>query len=440
MSSQLLVQRKRWGFVVNNYNPSTNFRLILANDQFQVDRVVYGFERSNTGTPHLQGYLELKRTQRLSHVKKIFPTAHWYGADGNALQNYSYCTKGGKFDVIGDFSKELAEIGCKPNIKGLSVVTILKGLLDDRTRTQTKLTKEYSEKHHYFDKMATIIACLQQDNELFLEWRSEKLRPWQYECLRLLMAQGKRKILWVVDHDGDSGKSFLSNYLSILYNFQQLDGVISSRDLCYILKKQVNGFCFDLTRANVNNFDYNTLEAVKNGYLMSGKYAGKTKRFKVKPVVVFANCHPVSSALSKDRWTILTYSKGILRNTSKSAVVSPSTEYPFHPPEPVPDLSEDFDFREYFNIHHSTPPTSSLPVVSSHRIHTSQIAGPANVQTIRIREQEEASFTTLDSSVNSPPQHLQEIAHRPPGCPHTAIREFNLIETNNSVSRIFKVS
>ena len=80
---------------------------------------------------------------------------------------------------------------------------------------------------------------------------------------------------------------------------------------------------------------------------MTGKYAGRCRRFPVVPVVVFANFHPDYSALSKDRWQVLTLGNEPLSNLSVETKVSSSHDYSFVSPISLPDLSEDFDLREY---------------------------------------------------------------------------------------------
>ena len=70
-----------------------------------VKHIVYQLERGDQGTPHLQGYIQLSRTQRMSWLKKVtsktadgevfnvFDRAHLIVAKGNADQNKAYCTK-----------------------------------------------------------------------------------------------------------------------------------------------------------------------------------------------------------------------------------------------------------------------------------------------------------------------------------------------------------
>ena len=103
------IQRHRWTFTLNNYDGNVNYKNYMCKSQFKVSRAVWGQEIGVNGIPHLQGYLELQRSLRLHHVKKIFLTGHWEGATENSLVNYRYCTKDGDFEVIGDFWQRVVE-------------------------------------------------------------------------------------------------------------------------------------------------------------------------------------------------------------------------------------------------------------------------------------------------------------------------------------------
>ena len=413
MSGEIPMQRQRWGFTFNNYPSSLNIRSHLSIDNFFIKRAVWGFEIGASGTPHLQGYLELKRSLRLSHVKKIFPSAYWFAANGNSFQNFRYCTKSGNFDLIGDFTKE--QLGAEQKMP-LTISLTLKGLLSPVTCSQTKLSKEYADRHHYFDKMVVMIQTLEIENRMFKVWKSKKLFAWQFEILRQLMVQDNRQILWVVDDHGNSGKTFLANYLNILYNFQLLDGTVSARDLCFLIKKKVNGFCFDVARSSIGNFNYSSLESIKNGYLVSGKYAGKIKRFDILPVVVLSNFHPNYAALSMDRWNVQVFGQGSLSNISKVAIVSPAAEFPFHPPDPLPNLSEDFECRKFIEnklgIHTPIEPETHIT------IHTSQVAGPSDAPLRSSPRTSDAAGSQTGSSLRGNTDFQQEQTFRPGGCPH----------------------
>lgn len=55
--------------------------------------MVVGFEVGESGTPHLQGYVEFKNQCKLSTLKRWLPSAHFEVAKGTAEDNLKYCTK-----------------------------------------------------------------------------------------------------------------------------------------------------------------------------------------------------------------------------------------------------------------------------------------------------------------------------------------------------------
>ena len=306
-----------------------------------------GYEVGETGTRHLQGYVEFTRSCRLCNVRTILRDAFWQGANGSSLQNFKYCTISKNYETIGDFSKEIVYCAVNQPVPPISIPLIIKGLMNSKTAGQTKLSKEYAEKHNFFDKVTENLKALKDHHELFAKWKKVLLYPWQFQCLCKVMDQGPREVLWVVGREGDDGKTFLSNVLNILYNFILLDGTISTRDLAQLIKGNVNGFCFDISRAAINSFDYSTLEAVKNGYIVSGKYGGRIQRFKDAPVLVFSNSFPNSTLLSADRWNMVVLGEGEFKDISKIPIVSPSPRFPFIEPPDFPDFSENFDFHRY---------------------------------------------------------------------------------------------
>lgn len=165
------------------------------------------------------------------------------------------------------------------------------------------------------------------------------------------MTQTERQVLWVVDNEGNAGKSFLANYLNVLYNYLLLDGTMNVRDLAMLFHTKYDGVCLDVPRASLNTFNYEALETFKNGYMSSGKYSGRILRFDPLPVIVLANDHPNYQMLSADRWVVLSVGVGVLENQSRVAIVDPSMEYPYVPPVEPPVLSEDFNLRKFVSDH-----------------------------------------------------------------------------------------
>jgi len=92
-------QRHRsWCFTANNYTQT----LLDSLSNIPVRYLVYGKEvGSETGTPHLQGYIVFQSGRTLSAVRRSLPGCHLSVARGTPSQNYDYCTKDGDFTEFG---------------------------------------------------------------------------------------------------------------------------------------------------------------------------------------------------------------------------------------------------------------------------------------------------------------------------------------------------
>lgn len=80
---------RRWCFTLNNYTPEE----VVAINAMDCKYMVYGRELSESGTPHLQGYVVFNTQKRLAAMKKLNARCHWEVANGTTEQNYQYCTK-----------------------------------------------------------------------------------------------------------------------------------------------------------------------------------------------------------------------------------------------------------------------------------------------------------------------------------------------------------
>lgn len=176
-------QTSRYIFTVNNYNREFNYKQHLSSIH-EIKRVVFGYEIApTTGTPHLQGYLEFNRSYRLSMCKRVLPNARWDKAIGCSLTNYRYCIKGGHFESIGDWSREVNGLtaGRDGRTRPLSTPMIIASLLNDKTAPQVKVSREYSEKYVFYDRVANFVAKLNFKKTNFARWEQYNLYPWQYE-------------------------------------------------------------------------------------------------------------------------------------------------------------------------------------------------------------------------------------------------------------------
>jgi Putative viral replication protein./RNA helicase. len=81
---------RNWCFTLNNWNTGD----ITIVENVECEYVIVGRETAETGTHHLQGYIEFDRPRRLGYVRKIFSErAHWEPRRGTAKQASDYCRK-----------------------------------------------------------------------------------------------------------------------------------------------------------------------------------------------------------------------------------------------------------------------------------------------------------------------------------------------------------
>ena len=86
-------------FTLNNYTDEEFTQLLKVLDGM---KFIIGKEVGESGTPHLQGYVEFGRQLSFKQVKEMIgERAHIERARGNRKQNVAYCEKEG--DVVSTF-------------------------------------------------------------------------------------------------------------------------------------------------------------------------------------------------------------------------------------------------------------------------------------------------------------------------------------------------
>lgn len=261
-----------WCFTLNNYTSEME-----TNIQDTINKYCkigfYNKEVGESGTPHLQGYIEFKIKDRpLS--KFINKKIHWTKAKGNQDQNFKYCSKDCANDI--EMSFEMGVI----RKKKLKTISVLK---DWQKQCVDYIDKEHSE-------------------------------------------EDDRTINWIIDDDGCSGKTALCKYL---YKHEKQLLIITGggyKDIACCLKIASENKEFDINDRTTILFNiprdsddqgmisYKALESLKDGLITSTKYESSTMCFNSPVVWVFSNNEPDISKLSKDRWRIFNLKDGLLWN------------------------------------------------------------------------------------------------------------------------------
>ena len=151
---------------------------------------------------------------------------------------------------------------------------------------------------------------------LFLEQPTviKTLRSWQEKVLNELMVEpNDRTINWIVDIEGNGGKTAFAKYC--LYHKLAMyltSGKANDIKNLVLNLKESRDFIIDLSRSVEEHVSYTVLEELKNGVIVSGKYEGGIKMISTPHVYVFANFEPCRSKLSLDRWHVRFLHKGEL--------------------------------------------------------------------------------------------------------------------------------
>lgn len=237
---------KYWSFTWNNFGDVAPLKRKLEEVCVWA---VFQEETGESGTKHLQGTLSLRvkgRPKEIFGIKEI----HWEKTR-HVNESAEYCTK-------------------------------------DETRTGERWS---------FGPVPS---------KKLLKYRKDGWYQWQQEVLDLLKEDpDDRKVIWVFDPEGCSGKSTLCRYLVIERNALVVSGTAS--DIFYAISTATNTeiVIFDVPRSSFGHISYKAIECIKNGLFFSGKYESKMHVFNPPHLVVMANEMPEEGQLTSDRYHII---------------------------------------------------------------------------------------------------------------------------------------
>jgi len=245
--------RKNWRFTLNNY---TEDEIVSLVQWFKEMNAKYFFGKEigeEKETPHLQGYAQFPKKYRRTALSKHNQRISWRTADASKKSNITYCSK--------ESEEAYSEIF-----------------------TNMRLPKK--QNFPVFNK------------------------PWQLEILQIISTDpDDRTIHWYWEDIGGIGKTTFCKYLDIHHNATCVPS--KTNDAFHMIAKEVEAenlidlVIFDIPRHAADSINYGAIEAIKNGFLVSGKYEGLKCNFKSPHVIVFANQPPNERKMSADRWRII---------------------------------------------------------------------------------------------------------------------------------------
>lgn len=286
---------KQWCFTLNNYTPA-DLDNLSSPPQEEVAYLIYGKEVGASGTPHLQGTVCFQSRKRLRQVIQIIGQAHC-SITRNLLQSIEYCKKEGDFFEFGNIPNQ--ESGKRTDIEAFKE-TVKKGVT---------CLKELRDRHSEIcAKYPRFVVEFVTDWKEKIPVEPHPLRPWQAELYgKLILPPIEREIMFIVDLEGNQGKSWFCRYYCDLHENAQIILPGKKADMAMILREDCKVFFFDCPRSKQGEFiQYDLLEEVKNGFVFSGKYQSVIKKFKTPHVVVCMNEQPDMTKLSSDRYNIKT--------------------------------------------------------------------------------------------------------------------------------------
>lgn len=128
-------QGKYWCFTLNNYTDEEEKAIeALVGGPEGLSYVIYGKEVGDSGTPHLQGYIEFNKRIGVGKVRKLFPRAHIELRIKSQEQASSYCKKDGNFTELG--SKAESKQGLRTDL-----INLVEGFSRGGTLKEVALTQ-----------------------------------------------------------------------------------------------------------------------------------------------------------------------------------------------------------------------------------------------------------------------------------------------------------
>jgi hypothetical protein len=268
----------------------------------QTKYLTYGFEVSESGTPHLQGFVIFGIARRLAWVKaKISDRVHLESTIAKSHQARDYCHKDDNFKEFGEFpGSQGKRSDLDDAIEWCDKFTADNG----RPPTSVDLAKKFpSIAVKYGSKLLTVAALRAPDVTL----REGAPRPWQLELEQFLGGPADdRQVRFYVDPVGNTGKSWFQGYYCTKNPHEtQLLGLGKRDDIAFAIDPSKRIFFFNVPRGDMQYFQYTVLEQLKDKVVFSTKYQSTTKLLRHYPhVIIFCNEEPDMNKMSVDRYDV----------------------------------------------------------------------------------------------------------------------------------------
>lgn len=261
-----------------------------------VGYIISGRETApTTGTQHWQTYIQFKKQVTINKIKSLFSddTIHVEKQRGTNEQAAEYCKKDGEWEEWGVMKKqgERTDIPSMQDMEEYKTIEDLEQDLDPTTYCRYKRNIDEMFKTARIRKLRRIADG---------EFTEAELRPWQRQLIESI-PESRRKVTWVWEAEGNTGKTFLAEYMRVQHG-ALISNSTSFKDVAYLYDGHPY-VIFDLTRSDWDP-NYVTIEAFTNPSITSTKYEPVSKPC-ISKVIVFSNSPPDLAKLSQDRWNVV---------------------------------------------------------------------------------------------------------------------------------------
>lgn len=301
-------QNSKWCFTLNNYDDGDVEHLRALAQQGTTKYLVFGREVSpTTGTPHLQGYVIFSRSIRRSVAKQRLCRRDGIHVEPQRARDNQvasdYCKKDGDFEEFGEFQS--TNQGHRSDWD--RYVDYIKDL--GRMPTQDEIIQHNPGLWARYGRRCHVIANAFLERPKLVPDDDEPRFGWQTRCAGLIEAEeaANRKIFFVVDEEGNSGKSWMCRWaLTKFPDKVQVLRIGKRDDLAYTIDETKEVFLFDVPRSQMTFLQYSVLESLKDQMIFSPKYESSSKILRKRPqVIVFCNEEPDLTQLSRDRYEVI---------------------------------------------------------------------------------------------------------------------------------------
>ena len=297
-----------------------HFDVTKIDKKQQIKYMIIQGELCKDGKKHIQGFIQFYNKKRIDAIKKMIGDngLHIENMKGTPEQARKYCTdeyvdKEGNHKDIWLSYKEYGELdttisGTRTDLINLKNKIVdgnkLKDILIDST--DNKEIHNILQYNRPLKKLEEEIQMKTMREKLLKQYENVKFNKLQCKILDILVENvDDRKVHWIFDEFGNSGKSYMAKYLQLTRDTYYITGG-KQNDILYGYEGQ-DLVIIDLARTYADNLEhiYTIIENLKNGQYLSTKYETKQKLFEIPYIIVMANFKPDKNKLSKDRWDII---------------------------------------------------------------------------------------------------------------------------------------